>query len=165
MSNEEKFIEALEKINRKLNSSSVLNGGFDKLIANVEHIKEKQEETCEKIEKINENLYDPTEGFFAKVSLIESTRRENEKDLMAHFEADEKFQTTIKETLEESRQQTTDLINTKEKLVEIGGKDLNNFDSLMKTYKNITKILYVIVMFFITATLGLIWEFITKHHN
>lgn len=72
---------SLSQIYQKLNSSRVLNGGFDKLEEQVSEIKELQTKLNADFEnhKINDDrieskidrLYDPEEGIYTKVAKIE----------------------------------------------------------------------------------------------
>lgn len=71
----------LEEISKKLNSSAVLNGSFDRLVSNVEHIKQKQTEGTEALQKIDDALYEPEDGVFSKLQSLEQTIVSNKQSL------------------------------------------------------------------------------------
>jgi hypothetical protein len=54
---------AIENI---LSSAAALNGGFDKLMLEIAHIKNTQEETKEMVSKVAETVYDPENGLLTK---------------------------------------------------------------------------------------------------
>ena len=72
MPNEKEAKEILERIEKKILNSPVLNGGWDKLVANVEVIKVQQQETKEKLEDIETKFYEPDKGIFSRIQHIES---------------------------------------------------------------------------------------------
>ena len=49
-----------------------LNGRFDRLMDNVDQVKEKQEEMADDISKIKEALFDPDQGLYARLRELES---------------------------------------------------------------------------------------------
>ena len=65
------ILDALEKIDKKINSSSVLNGGFDKLVVDISYIRENQSKTDESLSKINDAIYLPDSGLFSKIEKLE----------------------------------------------------------------------------------------------
>lgn len=54
---------AIENI---LSSAAALNGGFDKLMIEIDHIKNSQEETNEMVSKMTATIYDPEAGLITK---------------------------------------------------------------------------------------------------
>lgn len=54
---------AIENI---LSSAAALNGGFDKLMLEIDHIKSSQEETNEMVTKVAATIYDPEAGLITK---------------------------------------------------------------------------------------------------
>jgi hypothetical protein len=54
-----------------------MNGGFDKLLIEVEHIKEAQGDILEGVRGVKKNLYEPDSGLFSRVKELEmeSARR------------------------------------------------------------------------------------------
>lgn len=59
---------ALDEINKKLNSSAALNGGFDTLLYKIDKIEQSQGQLVSKVDKIHDAIYDPSEGIFSKLS-------------------------------------------------------------------------------------------------
>jgi len=53
-----------------------LNGKFERLMDNIEIVKDKQEEMAEDIVKIKEAVYNPDEGIYARIRDLESFKRQ-----------------------------------------------------------------------------------------
>ncbi len=66
------LLEKVDKMECKLSSSKSLNGGFDKLMLEIEHIKETQMEVLQGIRGVKKNLYEPDSGLFSRVKELES---------------------------------------------------------------------------------------------
>jgi hypothetical protein len=81
--------ELLGRISRKIESSAVLNGGFDKLVSVVDHIKQRQEEQSEKLDQINTRLYEPKDGLFSRVQQLENDVHIADTRLEGHDKTDE----------------------------------------------------------------------------
>jgi len=58
-----------------------LNGKFERVIDNIEIVKDKQEEMAEDIVKIKEAVYNPDEGIYARIRELESFKRQVSKVL------------------------------------------------------------------------------------
>ena len=56
----------------KISSAKSLNGGFDKLASDVEHIKETQLTILEGVRGVKQNLYEPDSGLFSRVKELET---------------------------------------------------------------------------------------------
>lgn len=71
---------SLDEIQKKLASSSALNGGFDTLLFKIDKIEQSQGQLVNKVDKIHEAIYDPTDGIFSRLSeyKLESTNKINE---------------------------------------------------------------------------------------
>ena len=71
---------ALDEINKKLNSSAALNGGFDTLLYKIDKIEQSQGQLVSKVDKIHDAIYDPSEGIFSKLGeyKLENTNTVNE---------------------------------------------------------------------------------------
>ena len=61
----------------KISNARSMNGGFDKLLLEVEHIKESQADILEGVRGVKRNLYEPDSGLFSRVKELEmeSVRR------------------------------------------------------------------------------------------
>jgi len=61
--------DLLKNIYAKLDVSPALNGGFDKLLFNVDNIEKCQAQIIQKVDKIHEAIYDPDDGLFSRIAL------------------------------------------------------------------------------------------------
>jgi len=63
----------------KISNAKSMNGGFDKLLIEVEHIKEAQGDILEGVRGVKRNLYEPDSGLFSRVKELENeSERRNE---------------------------------------------------------------------------------------
>jgi hypothetical protein len=67
-----KLLHKVEKVECKLADAASLNGGFDKLLSEVSHIKESQGEVLQGLRGIKKSLYEPDSGLFSRVKELES---------------------------------------------------------------------------------------------
>ena len=67
-----KLLYKVDKMECKIASAASLNGGFDKLLSEVEHIKESQGEILQGLRGIKKSLYEPDSGLFSRVKELES---------------------------------------------------------------------------------------------
>ena len=58
---------------------------FDRLITNIDGVKEKQEEMLENINKIKEAVYNPDEGLYARLKALESWKNTSSKMIWTLF--------------------------------------------------------------------------------
>ena len=72
-------LQKIEILENKICSAKSLNGGFDKLANDVEHIKESQADILDGIRGVKQNLYEPDSGLFSRVKdlEVESNRRQD----------------------------------------------------------------------------------------
>ena len=70
-------LQKVEKMESKISQAQSLNGGFDKLLLEVQHIKEAQTDILEGVRGVKKNLYEPDSGLFSRVKELEmeSARR------------------------------------------------------------------------------------------
>jgi len=70
-------LDKVEKMEHKISNAQSMNGGFDKLLMEVEHIKETQVTILEGVRGVKQNLYEPDSGLFSRVKELEmeSSRR------------------------------------------------------------------------------------------
>lgn len=71
----------LDDIQRKLSSSSALNGGFDTLLFKIDKIEQGQGQLATKVDKIHEAIYDPNDGIFSKLSEYKIENNEKFNDV------------------------------------------------------------------------------------
>ncbi len=71
-------LQKVESMEHKITSAKSLNGGFDKLAGDVEHIRESQREVLDAVRGVKKSLYEPDSGLFSRVKEleIESSRRQ-----------------------------------------------------------------------------------------
>ena len=65
-------LQKVENMEHKITSAKSLNGGFDKLAGDVEHIKEAQREVLDAVRGVKQTLYEPDSGLFSRVKELES---------------------------------------------------------------------------------------------
>jgi len=133
--NNKQFQLMVENIAQKISTSPVLNGGFDKMMIIVEHIQEKQEETSKKVDKIHDGLYDPDDGLYARVKMVETMTEQMAKSQAVHLATDEKNIKEINESLKKLSSTDEDLnkkLETTSKLKRIAGDDLEKLESVIK---------------------------------
>lgn len=68
----EKLLKKVDNMECKISSAKSLNGGFDKLMSEVEHIKETQADILEGVRGVKKNLYEPDSGLFSRVRELET---------------------------------------------------------------------------------------------
>tara|TARA_B110000503_G_C7019618_1_gene359182 strand:+ start:169 stop:675 length:507 start_codon:yes stop_codon:yes gene_type:complete len=70
-------LHKVENMEHKMSSAQSLNGGFDKLLLEVQHIKEVQSDVLDGVRGVKKNLYEPDSGLFSRVKELEmeSSRR------------------------------------------------------------------------------------------
>jgi hypothetical protein len=72
-------LQKVESMEHKISNAQSMNGGFDKLLLEVQHIKEAQVDILEGVRGVKRNLYEPDSGLFSRVKEleIESGRRQD----------------------------------------------------------------------------------------
>lgn len=132
--------ELLELLVKKIEKSSALNGGFDKLCVMVEHIQAEQEKSGQKLDRVSDALYDPNVGLFSRVKGIESKLDTNIKDL------DKKCDElpTVKDQLE-------DLKKFQLAIEGIAGKQLDELSALVNLRKRLANIYWALALTFVGA--------------
>ena len=60
----------LQQIQRKVSSSSALNGGFDVLLVKIENIEESQKKLVSTVGSIHNAIYNPDDGLFSRITSI-----------------------------------------------------------------------------------------------
>jgi len=71
-------LQKVENMESKISSAQSLNGGFDKLLNEVEHIKQTQADILDGVRSVKQNLYEPDSGLFSRVKELET---ENQRRL------------------------------------------------------------------------------------
>ena len=65
-------LEKVEKMENKISNAKSMNGGFDKLLNEVDHIKKTQDDILDGVRGVKQNLYEPDSGFFSRVKELET---------------------------------------------------------------------------------------------
>jgi hypothetical protein len=155
--------EMLERIVKKVENSPVLNGGWDKMVVTIDHIKEKQDISSEKMDILHDALYQPDDGFFARVASIEHETIAIKDKIVEHTEADEKFHETIELSLKEGKP-SEDTARAVNKLQEIAGKDLEELNSVIKIRKTFEKMFWLIAAGTGSVIGKMLWDILMSHH-
>ena len=73
------LLEKLERVEQRVVNSAAMNGGFDKLAIDIEHIKDVQKEVLAAVKNVKVSLYEPDSGLFSRVKELEmeSSRRQD----------------------------------------------------------------------------------------
>jgi|TARA_B100000287_G_scaffold157150_1_gene148276 hypothetical protein len=66
------LLEKLERVENKVVNSAAMNGGFDKLMNEVEHIKTAQVEVLDAVKGVKKSLYEPDSGLYSRVKELET---------------------------------------------------------------------------------------------
>ena len=64
-------LQKVENMEHKITSAKSLNGGFDKLLGEVGHIKDVQGEVLDAVKGIKKSLYEPDSGLYSRVKQLE----------------------------------------------------------------------------------------------
>lgn len=126
---------AVESIAKKIHGAPALNGGFDRMLVIVEHIREKQDDTTEKINKIHDDLYEPDDGLYARVKMVETVAADFAKKQAEHLATDEKTLISLNESLKKLSEKDDDLgkkAETTLRLKKIAGEDLEKLESMIR---------------------------------
>ena len=74
-------LQKVENMEHKITSAKSLNGGFDKLLNEVDHIRKTQKDILEGVRGVKQNLYEPDSGLFSRVKELE-TESERRKEFI-----------------------------------------------------------------------------------
>ena len=74
-------LHKVENMEHKITSAKSLNGGFDKLLNEVDHIRKTQKDILEGVRGVKQNLYEPDSGLFSRVKELE-TESERRKEFI-----------------------------------------------------------------------------------
>lgn len=165
----------LQEIHSKLSKAEVLNGGFDRMQAHLEGLKQDIGEirtevykvngdlrtiTTQNIEfkqelgKVNEAIYHPDNGIYTRI----------QKTAFSQDSRDKKMDIALKK-IDNVEKLIVPLEKTKEELTDIAGKDLKELDSIVKTRAMLNKMFWLMLVAILGAGGKTIWEFFTAHVN
>lgn len=162
----EELLEKIRKIDMSIDSSSVLNGGFEKLFISVEAIKEKQSEQSEKLDQINIGLYEPIEGLFSRVQQLENNLVSSNEKIVSHTQNDknnfEKLENHLSK-LEEVRKVADEAKIVTKRLQRIGGEDLEDVQKIVDINKKLSTLYWGLILVAASGIGNLIWQLV-KHN-
>lgn len=127
--------QMVEEIAKKLNGAPALNGGFDRMMVVVDYIRERQDEATRKINRIHEDLYEPDDGLYARVKMVENVASDFSKKQIDHLATDERTLSSLNDSLKILAQKDDDLgkkAETTLKLKKIAGEDLEKLESMIR---------------------------------
>lgn len=118
----------LQTIQKKLDSSAALNGGFDRLLYKIDGIEQSQNQIVEKVDKIHEAIYHPDDGLFARISANKTSQIESISNVEKKVvEIDSWKQQVSKDG--ENCEKENDVLQMKIQEIENSIKHINNFQS------------------------------------
>lgn len=129
--------QTLDEIQKKILSSSALNGGFETLLYKIDKIEQSQGQLVSKVDKIHDAIYDPNDGIFSKLGeyKLENTNKVNEVTQQIselQIWKDNKEKEEIK--LEVVEDKTKEKLITLEKSVDSLVRNKNNAWAVMKWF-------------------------------
>ena len=133
-------LQKIESMENKISSAKSLNGGFDKLANDVEHIKQTQTDILDGVRGVKQNLYEPDSGLFSRV-----------KELETESERRKEFILESKPALEFSKE----LVVWKKQ----ADKDLEEFEKLQMEFETLKEWKHIMsrVIWLIATAAGCMW--------
>lgn len=142
-------------------NSKALNGGFDDLKQTVDEIKQNQSRAFDKIEHVeqlcndhqqqlqemNEALYNPDEGVYRRVKMA-SESVESQRETIEE----------LKEQTNTQEEELKDLIQTKNTLKHIGGKELEDLRKSINHNKTLKRLMWAFVAALTVGAARFIWD-------
>lgn len=128
---------SLDEIQKKLANSAALNGGFDTLLFKIDKIEQSQGQLVNKVDKIHEAIYDPTDGIFSRLSeyKLESTNKINEvSQNLAEIQVWKEVKDKEGEKDDQKNNKNDLKLETLEKSVDSLVRNKNNVWSVMKWF-------------------------------
>lgn len=165
----------LQDIHIKLSKAEVLNGGFDRMQAQLEGLKQdvgevrtevykvnvdlrtitaQNTEFKHELGKVNEAIYHPDNGIYTRIQKTASAQDSRDKKMDIAIEKIDNVEKVI-----------VPLQRTQGELTEIAGKDLKELESIVKTRALLNKMFWLMVVAILGAGGKTIWEFFTAHVN
>lgn len=161
--------QTVESIAKKIHGAPALNGGFDRMLVIVEHIREKQDDTTEKINKIHDDLYEPDDGLYARVKMVENVTADFAKKQTEHLITDERTLVSLNESLKKLSEKDDDLgkkAETTLRLKKIAGEDLEKLESMIRVksvWLNVwSKAVWLLGGGILAAIGKTVWELISR---
>lgn len=124
--------ELLEQIAAKVLGAKALNGEFERMTGMIEHMHTRQGEHGAKLDKLSDAMYDPDNGVFSRIKMVETT-------------VDACLTTMDTHLLKEDAAAMVELKHFKEGVENVAGKQLQELASVIQIRKNFSKIYWVLV--------------------
>lgn len=156
--------EILERIEKKILNSSVLNGGFDLLVATVDGIKDEQKAAKEKIEEIYLKLHEPEIGVYPKIQKVESDLEKMEKENIKHSEEDKKNFEELKKSVDETKERAKQAQELSDKIKQIAGNDLDSLKKIVAITDKFSTLTWGLFGTIFIGLINFIWELYKAKH-
>lgn len=163
----------LQEISTKLAKAEVLNGGFDRMQAHLEELKQdvgeirtevykvnidlrtitaQNTEFKQELGKVNEAIYHPDNGIYTRIQKSTSSQTSRDKEMVSALKKIDKVEKVI-----------VPIQRTQDELTEIAGRDLKELESIVKTRAMLNKMFWLMVVAIIGAGGKTLWEFFADH--
>ena len=144
MDNDEKkqLMSLLTDIQSKLTSSTIMNGGFERLMEKISKIETTQDKIIIDVNQLKEIIYDPNEGIYSKIKDCEAT-------------TNEKFHKLEKESYE-LKFENSYIKNNVSKLKDLDG----NLSELSKIKENYSKFTWLVIAAVLSNVFWIIKNFV-----
>jgi TolA-binding protein len=160
--------EMIRSINDKIQKAEVLNGGFNELKLNVTDIRHAQikmeleiksiraqeSQLKEKIEEINEAVYDPDNGIYRRINesmTLDKIRDEKIDGVIAKIAKVENILKPIEKTEED--------------LKKIAGNDLKELQSIVKTRQVIDRMFWIMLTALVGGAAKILWDLVASAYH
>lgn len=105
--------DKINKIEKKLSESEVLNGGFQKILFKIDYLVDKEDNIEKKWAKLDELLLTPPDGLFYQVKDTQNNINHVNLTLKSHLKKDEELQEKLVETTQKTQENMQSLLNWK----------------------------------------------------
>jgi DNA repair exonuclease SbcCD ATPase subunit len=156
--------EILERIEKKILNSSVLNGGFDRLVTTVDGIKEEQKATKEKMDEIYLKLHEPEIGIYPKIQKIESDLEKIEEENIKYIIEDKKNFEELKKSVDETKDKARQAQELSDKIKQIAGNDLDSLKKIVAVTDKFSTLTWGLFGTIFIGIANFIWELYKAKH-
>lgn len=153
--------DKLGRILEKIDSSSALNGGFDRLVSLVDTIKNKQEDQTEKLDQ----LYAPDTGLFARVKEVENDIHSLDTNFSNYTKTNIENLSRIEKQLEKIEavnKVAGDALMITKRLQRIAGEDLQDLSKTIELHKRFSNIYWALILLAVTGFANLVWQIVVR---
>jgi len=120
--------QLLYTIQKKLDSKTAINGGFDRLLYKIDGIEQSQSQIVAKVDKIHDAIYDPDDGLFARISTNKTDQIESISKVEKQIIELNAWKQGVSK-LEDTCEKENDMMSDKLKDLENSIDGLNKFQS------------------------------------